>query len=130
MLDNYRRGRTVVPDIACNSHIKFDHLHQYAIENLAADFIATGHYASTSYGDFQEKREQGSGQHFLYYRCLFPGIRLLCGVDTLKDQTYFLCSLRQEQLRRAMFPVGSLTKTKVRQIARDQGFDDIADKPE
>ncbi|EYC43234.1 hypothetical protein Y032_0499g2563 [Ancylostoma ceylanicum] len=118
MLDNYRRGRTVVPDIACNSHIKFDHLHQYAIENLAADFIATGHYASTSYGDFQEKREQGSG------------IRLLCGVDTLKDQTYFLCSLRQEQLRRAMFPVGSLTKTKVRQIARDQGFDDIADKPE
>ncbi|RCN53419.1 tRNA (5-methylaminomethyl-2-thiouridylate)-methyltransferase [Ancylostoma caninum] len=118
MLNNYRIGRTVVPDIACNSHIKFEHLHQYAIENLAADFIATGHYASTSNGDFQEKRKQGSG------------IRLLCGVDPLKDQTYFLCTLRQEQLGRAMFPVGSLTKTKVRQIAQEQGFDDIAEKAE
>ncbi|ETN77848.1 tRNA methyl transferase [Necator americanus] len=61
MVDNYRRGRTVVPDIACNSRIKFEHLHHYVIENLGADFIATGHYASTSLGDFQEKRETGSG---------------------------------------------------------------------
>lgn len=64
MLNNYRRGRTVVPDIACNSHIKFEHLHQYAIEHFGADFIATGHYASTSNGDFQEKGQQGSGQRF------------------------------------------------------------------
>ncbi|KAK6749657.1 hypothetical protein RB195_001956 [Necator americanus] len=118
MVDNYRRGRTVVPDIACNSRIKFEHLHHYVIENLGADFIATGHYASTSLGDFQEKRETGSG------------IRLLCGTDPLKDQTYFLCTLRQEQLRRAMFPIGSLTKTKVRQIARQQGLDEVADKAE
>ncbi|KHJ90946.1 putative tRNA (5-methylaminomethyl-2-thiouridylate)-methyltransferase [Oesophagostomum dentatum] len=118
MLDNYRLGRTVVPDIACNRQIKFEHLHNYAIEHLGADFIATGHYASTSFGDFQEKK--GSGR----------GIQLLCGIDPLKDQTYFLCTLRQEQLRRAIFPVGSLTKTKVRRIAREHGFDEIADKPE
>ncbi|VDM75975.1 unnamed protein product [Strongylus vulgaris] len=118
MLDNYRRGRTVVPDIACNSHIKFEHLHYHAIEKLGADFIASGHYASTSNGDFQEEGGKESG------------VRLLTGIDPLKDQTYFLCTLRQEQLRRAMFPVGSLTKTKVRQIAREQGLDEIADKPE
>ncbi|CAJ0602199.1 unnamed protein product [Cylicocyclus nassatus] len=118
MLENYRRGRTVVPDIACNSHIKFEHLHHHAIEELGADFVASGHYASTSNGDYQEKR--GYDQ----------GIRLLCGIDPIKDQTYFLSTLRQEQLRRAIFPVGSMTKTKVRQIAREQGFDDIADKHE
>ncbi|VDO58252.1 unnamed protein product [Haemonchus placei] len=118
MLDNYRRGRTVVPDIACNSHIKFERLHHHAIEKLGANFIATGHYASTSYGDFQENQQPGSG------------VKLLCGADPLKDQTYFLCTLKQEQLKRAMFPVGSLTKTEVRRIAREQDLDEIADKPE
>ncbi|KAK6051636.1 tRNA methyl transferase [Cooperia oncophora] len=118
MLDNYRRGRTVVPDIACNRHIKFDRLHRHAVEELGADLVATGHYASTSYGDFQENRQSGSG------------VKLLCGTDPLKDQTYFLCTLNQEQLKRAMFPLGSFTKTEVRRIARDQSLDEIADKPE
>ncbi|VDP33771.1 unnamed protein product [Heligmosomoides polygyrus] len=118
MLENYRRGRTVVPDIACNRHIKFDLLHHHAREKLGADFIATGHYASTSCGDFQENQDVNSG------------VRLLCGIDPLKDQTYFLCTLKQEQLKRAMFPVGSLTKTEVRRLAREQGLDEIADKAE
>lgn len=61
MLENYRRGRTVVPDIACNRHIKFDLLHHHAREKLGADFIATGHYASTSCGDFQENQDVNSG---------------------------------------------------------------------
>ncbi|PIO55816.1 tRNA methyl transferase, partial [Teladorsagia circumcincta] len=118
MLENYRRGRTVVPDIACNRHIKFDRLHRHAIDELEADLIATGHYASTSYGDFQEKRQSESS------------VRLLCGIDPLKDQTYFLSTLNQQQLKRALFPLGSFTKTEVRRIAREQGLHEIAEKPE
>ncbi|KAK6024010.1 tRNA methyl transferase [Ostertagia ostertagi] len=100
MLENYRRGRTVVPDIACNRHIKFDRLHRHAIDELGADLVATGHYASTSYGDFQEKRQPESS------------------------------TLNQEQLKRALFPLGSFTKTEVRRIAREQGLHEIAEKPE
>ncbi|KAE9421859.1 hypothetical protein Angca_005562, partial [Angiostrongylus cantonensis] len=105
-LENYRRGRTVVPDVMCNREIKFERLHNHAIDKLGADLVATGHYASTS--------------------C----VKLLCSADPLKDQTPFLCTLQQKQLRRALFPIGSLTKTQVRHIAREQGLGSIADKPE
>ncbi|VDL85137.1 unnamed protein product [Nippostrongylus brasiliensis] len=122
MLENYRHGRTVVPDIACNRHIKFERFRNYAVEKHGAQFIATGHYVSTSLGDFQENRLRPAEN--------VPDIRLLCGLDPLKDQSYFLCTLKQEQLNVAMFPVGSMTKTNVRRIAKEQGLDEIATKPE
>uniref|UniRef100_A0A0K0CVK6 tRNA-5-taurinomethyluridine 2-sulfurtransferase n=1 Tax=Angiostrongylus cantonensis TaxID=6313 RepID=A0A0K0CVK6_ANGCA len=80
-----------------------ERLHNHAIDKLGADLVATGHYAS---------------------------VKLLCSADPLKDQTPFLCTLQQKQLRRALFPIGSLTKTQVRHIAREQGLGSIADKPE
>uniref|UniRef100_A0A915PKI8 tRNA-5-taurinomethyluridine 2-sulfurtransferase n=1 Tax=Setaria digitata TaxID=48799 RepID=A0A915PKI8_9BILA len=118
LVDSYRRGRTVVSDVLCNKTIKFDRFHQYAFDELQADAVATGHFARTNFGDFLEKRSE-TGL-----------IRLLAAVDPIKDQTFFLSTLTQAQLRRSMFPVGSLTKEEVRQIAVDIGMVDIAEKAE
>lgn len=96
-LDEYKKGRTPNPDIMCNKYIKFDaFLHQ--AEELGADYIAMGHYARVKH--FED--------HSL----------LLRGVDNNKDQTYFLCMLKQSQLQKALFPVGDLTKQEVREIAK------------
>jgi tRNA-specific 2-thiouridylase len=97
----YRRGRTPNPCVRCNRHIKFGALWEKAAE-MGADFIATGHYA----------RIEHMGDE----------IFLKKGADILKDQSYFLCRLTREQLRRALFPVGHLTKSQVRQIAREMGL--------
>lgn len=56
LLDNYRKGRTVVSDVLCNKTIKFDRFHKYAFDELQADAVATGHFARTSFGDFLENR--------------------------------------------------------------------------
>ncbi|KAM3726812.1 putative mitochondrial tRNA-specific 2-thiouridylase [Dirofilaria immitis] len=118
LVDNYRKGRTIVSDVHCNKIIKFDRFHKYAFDELHADAVATGHFARTNFGDFLEKRlETGL-------------IRLLAAVDPIKDQTFFLSTLTQSQLRRSMFPVGSLTKQQVRQIAVDIGMTGIAEKRE
>lgn len=100
-LDEYRRGRTPNPDVMCNREIKFGEFLQKAVE-LGADYIATGHYARV------ESRDG------LY--------RLLRGVDTNKDQTYFLNALNQYQLSKAMFPIGHLPKPKVRELAESAGL--------
>ncbi|KAF1757634.1 hypothetical protein GCK72_014090 [Caenorhabditis remanei] len=117
-LENYKMGRTVVPDIDCNHSIKFRAFHKVAQERFDADFIATGHYATTSFGDFQQSRNASEE------------IRLFSGRDPLKDQTFFLCTVTQEQLKRAMFPLGSLQKTEVKRIAEQEGFHEVAKKPE
>uniref|UniRef100_A0A1I7WIX0 tRNA-5-taurinomethyluridine 2-sulfurtransferase n=1 Tax=Heterorhabditis bacteriophora TaxID=37862 RepID=A0A1I7WIX0_HETBA len=143
MIENYRMGRTVVPDIQCNRSIKFEHLHNYAINKLGVDYIATGHYASTSQGDFQERCEtdkknselfhhQSLFTLFSYYLLLvcFSGVQLFTAVDPIKDQTYFLSTLKQNQLRRALFPLGSITKPQVKLIAVQQGLEKIAKKAE
>ncbi|VDM60901.1 unnamed protein product [Angiostrongylus costaricensis] len=97
--------------------IKFERLHNHAIDKLGVDLVATGHYASTSW---DPEATQG----------MDSGVKLLCSADPLKDQTPFLCTLQQKQLRRALFPIGSLTKTQVRHIAREQGLGRVAGKPE
>lgn len=102
MFDEYRRGRTPNPDILCNREIKFDLFYKKA-RKLGADLIATGHYCR------KKKLQKGV-------------FRLLVGIDNQKDQSYFLCQLSQEQLARSLFPLGELTKHKVRQIARDNRF--------
>ncbi|WNQ13017.1 tRNA 2-thiouridine(34) synthase MnmA [Paenibacillus aurantius] len=100
-LDEYRKGRTPNPDVMCNREIKFGEFLNKALE-LGADYIATGHYARV------EKAEDG--------------YRLLRGVDSNKDQTYFLNALNQYQLSKAMFPIGHLPKPKVREIAEQAGL--------
>ncbi len=92
----YKAGRTPNPDVACNKEIKFDLFLQKAI-SLGADMIATGHHI--------RRGTQG-------------GFGLLKGKDPLKDQSYFVYNLTQDQLSRCLFPVGEYTKPQIRQLAR------------
>lgn len=96
-LNEYKAGRTPNPDVMCNKEIKFKAFLDYAL-SLGADYLATGHYARVDYRDGEYK--------------------LIRGVDQNKDQTYFLCALSQEQVSKAMFPIGHLEKKEVREIAQ------------
>ena len=102
MFDEYAAGRTPNPDVLCNREVKFDLFLRSALE-LGADCVATGHYC---------RKETISENDRVMHR-------LLAGVDTNKDQSYFLCQLTQGQLEKALFPVGELTKPEVRKIAED-----------
>lgn len=103
MFAEYEAGRTPNPDILCNREIKFD-IFLKAAEKLKADYVATGHYCRR-----EEIEVDGK-----------PVYRLLAGADDNKDQSYFLCQLNQEQLAKALFPIGHLQKSEVRQIAKEQ----------
>ncbi len=105
MFSEYRRGRTPNPDVLCNREIKFD-LFSKAALGYDADFIATGHYCR------QETVEKDDGILF----------RLLSGIDTNKDQSYFLCQLSQDQISNVLFPIGTMRKPEVRELAREQGL--------
>ncbi len=101
-IDGHRDGFTPNPCLECNRRIRFDWLLRNALA-LDADFLATGHYARITKDD--------------------GGWRLRRGVDADKDQSYVLSVLGQEQLRRALFPVGEYPKSKVRKLAATLGFD-------
>lgn len=105
MFDEYQKGRTPNPDVLCNREIKFDIFLKAAIK-LKADYIATGHYC--------RKAEEVIDGEITY--------KLLAGKDNNKDQSYFLCQLTQDQLSKALFPIGELTKPEVRQIAKEIGL--------
>ncbi len=100
-LDEYKKGRTPNPDVLCNSEIKFAAFLDFALA-AGADYIATGHYV---------RRTTENGVHYLKK-----------GMDQSKDQSYFLCMLNQEQVGKALFPVGELQKNDVREMARKAGF--------
>jgi len=102
MFAEYQAGRTPNPDVLCNREIKFDVFLNAALE-LGADYVATGHYC--------QKRTNEDGS-----------FSLLAGADPGKDQSYFLCQLSQEQLSKALFPIGQLQKAEVRQIAQENGL--------
>jgi tRNA-specific 2-thiouridylase len=102
MFREYEAGRTPNPDVLCNREIKFDVFLKEALA-LGADYVATGHYC--------RKLIHEDGTH-----------GLLSGLDGNKDQSYFLCQVSQEQLQRALFPIGDLTKAQVREIASEQGL--------
>lgn len=106
MFAEYEKGRTPNPDILCNREVKFDVFLQTAL-SLGADRVATGHYARVS--SFVDERGEEIYQ-------------LLAGKDNNKDQSYFLCQLNQNQLSKALFPIGELTKPEVREIAREIGL--------
>ncbi len=101
MFDEYSKGRTPNPDVLCNREIKFDVFMDIALQ-LGADFVATGHYCRKDTEIINEK----------------PVYKLLAGKDVNKDQSYFLCQLSQQQLEKALFPIGQLTKPAVREIAK------------
>lgn len=105
MFAEYQAGRTPNPDVLCNREIKFDIFLKAALK-LGADYVATGHYA---------RREEIEVNGKKVYR-------LLAGKDPNKDQSYFLCQLTQEQLSKALFPVGELLKPEVREIATKAGL--------
>ncbi len=97
--DEYKAGRTPNPCVMCNQNLKFGRLIDRA-DQLGADYIATGHFARV------EKSLDGS-RHLLKR-----------GRDSRKDQSYFLFSLRQDQLARTIFPLGEKTKSDTREVAR------------
>jgi tRNA-specific 2-thiouridylase len=97
MIEEYKRGRTPNPDVMCNKYVKFGVFLKYALAN-DVDFVATGHYARVE------------------------DLRLLAGSDKNKDQSYFLWTLTQEQLKHILFPVGHLEKPEVRKLAQKFGL--------
>ncbi len=101
MFNEYENGRTPNPDVLCNREIKFDVFLKIAL-NLGADYIATGHYCQVNKINKDNKE--------IY--------RLIVGADEIKDQSYFLCQLNQKQLSKVIFPIGHLTKSDVRYIAK------------
>jgi tRNA-specific 2-thiouridylase len=97
----YERGETPNPCVDCNNKVKFRELRERAA-TFGGAFVATGHYARVEHGPL--------------------GSRLLRGVDTQKDQSYFLYGIRPAELAQTLFPVGGYTKSEVRDIAREAGL--------
>jgi tRNA-specific 2-thiouridylase len=107
-LAEFKAGRTPNPDILCNKHVKFKAFLNYAIEDLGAEYIATGHYARV-------KENNGEFQ-------------LLKGLDPNKEQSYFLYTLGQKALSKTLFPIGDLHKPELRAMAKKAGFDNYKKK--
>lgn len=101
-IDEYKKGKTPNPDVLCNKYIKFGFFLDYA-NKIGCDYFATGHYAKI----------KNNGDEVLLARCK----------DEDKDQTYFLCSLNQDQLKKVIFPLSDLTKNEVRNIAKMNNLD-------
>ncbi len=109
-IQDYLSGRTPVPCTLCNNFIKFDQFLEMA-EGVGAERIATGHYARLDWNPDSGRWEMRRS------------------VDRSKDQTYFLCGLRQDQLARTLFPLGGMEKSDVRDLARELGIPTAA-KPD
>lgn len=107
----YLNGRTPNPCVKCNEKVKFNRLMDWAMD-LGADFLATGHYANTRFNPETEEYE------------------LVKGADGDKDQSYFLFTMRQQDLMKTMFPVGGLLKKQVRDLATELGLIRMAAKPD
>jgi len=102
-LSEFKAGRTPNPDILCNKHVKFKAFLNYAIEDLGAEYIATGHYARV---------QEHNGEY-----------QLLKGLDPNKEQSYFLYTLGQKALSKTLFPIGEMHKPELRAMAKKAGFD-------
>lgn len=107
-IEEYKVGRTPNPCVRCNQYIKFDALLSKA-EKLGAEYVSTGHYARV---------EKWNGRYLL-----------LKGLDSKKDQSYFLYPMKQKALSRTLFPMGNITKAETRKIAGDLGLP-VAEKQE
>ena len=108
-LDGYARGITPNPDVLCNKEIKFKVFLEYVLAQ-GFDYMATGHYVRSS---LESSIQHGTEQDIIH---------LYRGLDSNKDQSYFLHILNQYQLKHSLFPVGALQKSQVRAIAKDIGL--------
>ncbi|MFA6076527.1 MAG: tRNA 2-thiouridine(34) synthase MnmA [Candidatus Paceibacterota bacterium] len=125
MISEYKKGRTPNPDVMCNKHVKFGAFLKKAIA-MGADYVATGHYAmaNSGFSFFGSLSPRARGALPLGSSACEtpkkgkPTVCLFKGVDPSKDQSYFLWTLKQEQLKRILFPVGHLKKTEVRKLAK------------
>jgi tRNA-uridine 2-sulfurtransferase len=110
-VQEYLNGRTPNPCVRCNEKVKFNKLMDWAMD-LGADYLATGHYAQIRFNPEAERHE-------------------LCrGADPMKDQSYFLFTMRSEDLSRTLFPVGGFKKDEVRELAQKLGLLGVAKKPD
>ena len=110
-VEEYLRGRTPNPCVRCNEKVKFRRLMDWALDS-GADYLATGHYAQTRLNSETNEFE-------------------LCkGNDPQKDQSYFLFTMKQEDLSRSLFPIGSFPKPQVREMAEKYGLSHVAQKPD
>jgi tRNA-specific 2-thiouridylase len=124
MIEEYKKGRTPNPDVMCNKEVKFGAFLKKAL-SMGADFVATGHYTKkVEYRDDLKNlknstafalRDMGKGTHDTSNYYFF---NLQKSVDPSKDQSYFLWTLKQEQLEKIIFPIGDLKKEEVRKIAK------------
>jgi len=110
-IDEYLKGRTPNPCVRCNEKVKFRQLMDWALD-LGAEYLATGHFAKTRVNPVTGQTE------------------LLKGDDPDKDQSYFLFAMKQDDLKRTIFPVGEMKKNEVRELATEYGLDRVAAKPD
>ena len=121
MISEYRAGRTPNPDVMCNKEVKFGAFLKKALA-MGADYVATGHYASTRENIFRE----ATGGGVPFRARARNGVKELQkkifslekGKDPAKDQSYFLWTLNQKQLSKILFPIGNFKKTEVRKLAK------------
>jgi len=120
MIDDYRRGLTPNPDVMCNKEIKFGLFFKKAL-TAGAGYVATGHYVRIvgDVGNVRSKQAKRSNKRSDPTSNIF---RLYQAKDSNKDQSYFLWTLQQEQLRHCLFPIGDYLKSEVRAIARKAGL--------
>lgn len=112
MIREYKMGRTPNPDVMCNKEVKFGAFFKKALA-MGADYVATGHYARNKYGGISSVTEVTEEiPPYFSYLCLEKA------VDPSKDQSYFLWTLKQEQLKKIIFPIGHLKKIEVRKLAK------------
>jgi tRNA-specific 2-thiouridylase len=119
MIKEYREGKTPNPDVMCNKQIKFGHFLKFALRN-GADYVATGHYARkvvSSQQPASRDKKENVETLMLDAKCL-----LLEGTDSNKDQSYFLWTLTEDQLKHTLFPIGHLEKPEVRKLAHKFGL--------
>jgi len=116
MIAEYKAGRTPNPDVMCNKEVKFGAFFKKAL-SMGAEYIATGHYARLQLARRKSKVLKGKK---LYK--LDEHYKLLTACDSTKDQSYFLWTLKQDQLKRILFPVGHLKKSQVRKLAKKYGL--------
>jgi len=111
MIEEYKKGNTPNPDVMCNREVKFGVFWQFA-EERGADFIATGHYARVADATRAVESHELKTKNY----------HLLAGIDPAKDQSYFLWTLKHDDLAHVLFPVGHLNKNEVRDIGRKVGI--------
>src|SRR6185369_15097094 len=108
---SYLNGETPIPCVSCNSRLKFASLDRLAV-SLGCEKVATGHYARVEFDPITNR------------------YKLLRGKNEQKDQSYFLWELTQDQLSRALFPLGEMSKPEARAAAREHGLNGVAEKKE